>query len=69
MNSAANGFTYDAAGNVLYDGQNYYAYDGDGQLCAMQTYLYSGGVVAIGYLYDAEGQQSAMRRSCAAYLG
>ena len=59
VNSAANGFTYDAAGNVLYDGQNYYAYDADGQLCAMQTYPYSGGVVAIGYLYDAEGRRVA----------
>jgi RHS repeat-associated protein len=59
VNSAANGFKYDAAGNVLYDGLKYYAYDGEGRLCAMQTYLYTGGVAAYGYVYDAEGRRVA----------
>ena len=59
LNSAVNGFTYDAAGNVTYDGNNYYAYDGEGRLCAMQTTLYSGGTVAYGYIYDAEGRRVA----------
>jgi RHS repeat-associated protein len=49
----------DAAGNVLYDYNNYYAYNGDGQLCAVQTVPYSGGTVAYGYLYDAEGRRVA----------
>jgi hypothetical protein len=26
-----------AAGNVIYDGVNWYAYDSDGRLCATQT--------------------------------
>jgi hypothetical protein len=57
--SASNGLTYDAAGNVLSDGPNSYAYDGEGRVCAMQTSPYSGGTVAYGYLYDAEGRRVA----------
>ena len=30
VNSASNGFTYDASGNVTFDGVNYYAYDSEG---------------------------------------
>ncbi|MGA7313783.1 MAG: RHS repeat-associated core domain-containing protein [Silvibacterium sp.] len=59
VNAAVNGFTYDAAGNVLYDRLNYYSYDGEGRLCAVQNYPYSGGVLAYGYVYDAEGRRVA----------
>ena len=50
--SAPSGFTYDQAGNVLNDGQNKYLYngvpvdrssstgrDGEGRLCAVETFL------------------------------
>jgi RHS repeat-associated protein len=59
VNGAVNGFAYDAAGDVTFDGNNYYAYDGEGQLCAVQTDPSSGPVVAYGYLYDAEGRRVA----------
>ena len=52
------GLSYDAAGNVIYDGTNYYSYDGDGRLCAMQTSS-PVGVLAYGYVYDAEGNRVA----------
>jgi len=52
------GLSYDAAGNVLYDGTSYYAYDGEGRLCAVQTN--NGlGVVVYEYIYDAEGRRVA----------
>jgi RHS repeat-associated protein len=44
-------FTYDAAGNTLYDGRNNYWYDAEGQLCAVKTV--SGAMIQ--YVYDAEG--------------
>jgi RHS repeat-associated protein len=59
VNAAANGFAYDAAGDVTFDGANYYAYDAEGRVCATQTAPYSGGVAAYGYLYDAEGRRVA----------
>ena len=59
VNSAVNGFIYDAAGNVQYDNLNYYFYDGEGRVCAIQTYPYSGGSAAYGYIYDAEGRRVA----------
>lgn len=59
VNGASNGFVYDTAGNVVFDNKNYYAYDSEGRLCAVQNYPMSGGVVAIGYLYDAEGRRVA----------
>jgi RHS repeat-associated protein len=43
-------FTYDQAGNVLYDGVNHYVYDAEGRLCAVQALA---GMT--GYLYDAGG--------------
>jgi RHS repeat-associated protein len=46
--------TYDLSGNLLYDGVNYYFYDGEGRICAMQSYNYLD-VAAYGYLYDADG--------------
>ena len=41
------GFTYDAAGNVTYDGTNSYAYDADGNLVSFS------GTGAAGYIFDA----------------
>ncbi len=54
--SAPSGFTYDAAGNVLADGQNQYAYDGEGRLCAVQNTLTKS---YTGYLYNAAGTRTA----------
>jgi YD repeat-containing protein len=53
----ANGnyFTYDAAGNVLYDGLNSYLYDAEGRLCAVQGY--NGNMT--GYIYGADGTRVA----------
>jgi len=69
VNAAVNGLSYDAAGNVTYDGANYYSYDAEGRVCAMQTSPYSGGVVAYGYLYDAEGRRVAKGTVTPAPLG
>jgi len=52
-------YTYDAAGNVVNDGNNQYAYDNEGRLCAVQTTPISGGTVTWVYLYDAEGGRVA----------
>ena len=57
--TSAGVLVYDNAGNTTFDGQNYYAYDGDGRLCAVQTSPCSGGTVAYGYIYDAEGRRVA----------
>jgi RHS repeat-associated protein len=51
-------YTYDAAGNVTFDGNNWYSYDDDGRLCSVQTSPTSG-VTAYGYIYDAEGRRVA----------
>jgi RHS repeat-associated protein len=59
QNVAPNGLSYDGSGNVTYDGINYYSYDAEGRICAIETWPYSGGVVAYGYLYDAEGRRLA----------
>jgi RHS repeat-associated protein len=59
VNSAVNGFTYDGAGNVLYDGANYYFYDAESRVCATQTNPISGGSAAYGYIYDVEGRRVA----------
>jgi RHS repeat-associated protein len=54
------GYTYDAAGNVTYDGTTYYAYDNEGRLCATQTTNAANHeTVAYAYLYDAEGRRVA----------
>jgi RHS repeat-associated protein len=67
----------DASGNTLYDGNNEYWYDAEGQLCAVQSQRYSGGAV-IQYVYDAEGariakgtlaQAPAIGATCAPPLG
>ena len=52
---ATAGVSYDASGNTLNDGRNHYWYDGEGQLCAVQTI--GGGIVQ--YIYDAEGARIA----------
>jgi RHS repeat-associated protein len=59
QNTAAAGYTYDASGNVLYDGSSYYAYDAESRICAVQTYPLTGGVAAYGYLYNADGSRVA----------
>jgi hypothetical protein len=48
VNSQSNGLTYDpsGSGNVTYDGANWYAYDGEGRICAVQSAPYSGGALA-----------------------
>jgi len=54
--SGAVNFTYDASGNVTFDGQNSYLYDAAGQLCASQSSI--GGTITQ-YLYDADGARVA----------
>jgi RHS repeat-associated protein len=49
---------YDLAGNVTYDGVNYYSYDAEGRVCAMQSTSILG-VSAYGYIYDADGTRIA----------
>ena len=45
------GLTYDAAGDVTYDGLNTYLYDAEGRICAVKN---SVGAIT-GYVYDAAG--------------
>jgi RHS repeat-associated protein len=54
QNSGA-AFTYDAAGDVTYDGLNSYLYDAEGRLCAVKSYVGS----LTGYIYDAAGTRVA----------
>jgi RHS repeat-associated protein len=54
--SAANGFTYDAGGNVINDGLNQYAYDAEGRLCAMEAVITDS---MTEYVYDAGGNRVA----------
>ena len=57
-------FTYDAAGNVTWDGANSYLYDAEGRLCAVDTRqnLASQNPGIFGYLYDAAGIRVAKAR-------
>lgn len=48
----ADGYSYDAAGNLLFDGLNYYAYDGANRILSVNHQ-------ATGYVYDAEGNRVA----------
>ncbi len=48
-------FTYDLAGNVVYDGMNSYVYDLEGRICAVA----SSGPHYTQYIYDAEGRRVA----------
>ena len=52
------GFVYDGAGDVLYDGDNAYAYDTEGRLCEVAVNL-TGSTTYYQYLYDAEGRRVA----------
>lgn len=49
-------YSYDQAGNVAYDGSNYYIYDGAGRQCAAYNPLL-GAITQ--YIYDAEGNRAA----------
>jgi YD repeat-containing protein len=51
---AAGSYVYDASGNTLYDGNNRYWYDAEGQLCAEQSQRTTGAAI-YQYVYDAEG--------------
>jgi hypothetical protein len=56
---ALGGVPYDAAGNVLNDGQNQYLYDAEGRICAVASTPMPG---MTGYLYDADGTRVAKGR-------
>jgi RHS repeat-associated protein len=56
--SAVTGYVYDASGNTLYDGNNEYWYDAEGQLCAVQSQALPG-LPITQYVYDAEGARIA----------
>jgi RHS repeat-associated protein len=58
-NNQVQGFQYDAAGNVTFDGTNYYLYDAEGRVCAVQYPVIAGLPGTIGYVYDAEGRRVA----------
>jgi len=58
VNSAASGFAYDAAGDVLNDGKNEYMYDAEGRLCAVAANAYVSPSYTQ-YIYDAEGARVA----------
>lgn len=45
------GLTYDAAGNVLFDGTNHYTYDGESRLLTVY------GNASASYMYDADGRR------------
>ena len=48
---------YDAAGNITFDGLNYYLYDGEGRVCAVKQVV-NGTVIYQGqYIYDAAGNR------------
>jgi RHS repeat-associated protein len=49
---------YDAAGNVIADGLNQYAYDAEGRLCAVGNNS-TGSYAYTGYVYDAAGTRVA----------
>jgi RHS repeat-associated protein len=57
--AAANGFLYDAAGNVFNDNVNTYLYDGEGRICAVMSAPAPGMRFMTGYLYDADGTRVA----------
>ena len=48
-------YTYDAAGDVTYDGLNSYLYDAEGRVCAIRSYVDT----VTGYIYDADGTRVA----------
>lgn len=52
-NNRVDQWSYDAAGNVLYDGVNMYEYDAEGR----QTGVLNSLIGLTGYVYDAEGRR------------
>jgi RHS repeat-associated protein len=50
---------YDPSGNVTSDGANYYLYDAEGRICAVQSAPMLGMTTYTGYLYDADGTRVA----------
>jgi hypothetical protein len=56
------GLVYDAAGDVTYDGQNQYLYDGEGRICAVASTPVPNMTTMTGYLYDAGGTRVAKGR-------
>jgi RHS repeat-associated protein len=70
MTSMTNGMTvtpvYDAAGNLIYDGNNEYWYDSENRICASQV---TGGGMAYQYAYDAEGARYAVGTLTTAPVG
>jgi RHS repeat-associated protein len=69
-NNHVDGWSYDAAGNLLNDGRNSYQYDAEGRIIKLNgalTYLYdaegrraakySGGTISASYLFDLGGNQ------------
>jgi len=50
------GYTFDGAGNIIYDNRNVYLYDAEGRICAVNSGEYGG---MTGYLYDASGNRVA----------
>jgi hypothetical protein len=59
VNSAVNGFSYDASGNVTNDNVNQYLYDAEGRVCAVTHTPVLGYSTMTGYIYNAEGVRVA----------
>jgi RHS repeat-associated protein len=59
VNSAADGFSYDQAGDVTNDNVNQYLYDAEGRICAVASTPVAGFTTMTGYVYDAEGNRVA----------
>ena len=55
-NNRMDGYAYDAAGNLLNDGTNFYTYDAENRIIEVQQGSASGAVLAT-YEYDADGQR------------
>lgn len=55
-NNRMDGYSYDAAGNLLNDGTNFYTYDAENRIIEVQQGSASGAVLAT-YEYDADGQR------------
>jgi hypothetical protein len=59
VNSASNGFAYDAAGDVTNDNTHQYLYDAEGRICAESSTPVPGFTTMTGYIYDADGNRVA----------
>jgi RHS repeat-associated protein len=59
VNSAVNGFSYDASGNVTSDYNHSYLYDAEGHICAEASTYFSWLTMMTGYVYDADGNRVA----------